>query len=175
MSRLGPVVWLTGLSGAGKTTIADAFEERLTQEGIRAARLDGDDLRNGLNQDLGFTTQDRSENLRRAAHVARLLSRTGDVVICSFISPALEDRRRIREIVGDRYVEVFVSTSLRECERRDPKGLYKRARAGELRNFTGISADYEEPENPELVLDTEALTIEGAVDRLLNYIKSGSR
>lgn len=165
-----PIVWLTGLSGAGKSTISDAFVERLTRDGVAVARLDGDDLRAGLNRDLGFSPEDRAENLRRAAHVAKLMTRLGHITVCSFITPLNEDRRRVREILGDQYVEVYVRASLAECERRDPKGLYRKARRGEIRQFTGISATFEEPQAPHLVLDTEVLTVEEAVACLARYV-----
>ena len=169
--RTGQVVWLTGLSGAGKSTIADALVELLQREGLNAARLDGDDLRTGLNSDLGFSPEDRAENLRRAAHVARLFANLGHITICSFISPLNADRRVIREIVGDRHMEVYVRASLAECERRDPKGLYKRARKGEIRQFTGITSTFEEPDNPDMILDTEGVSVEQAVRKLAEVIR----
>ena len=169
--RAGQVVWLTGLSGAGKSTIADAVVELLQREGLNAARLDGDDLRTGLNSDLGFSPEDRAENLRRAAHVARLFANLGHITICSFISPMNSDRKIIREIVGEKHMEVYVRASLAECERRDPKGLYKRARKGEIRQFTGITSTFEEPDNPDLVLDTEGVSVEQAVRQLAEVIR----
>ncbi len=167
----GLVVWLTGLSGAGKSTVSDALVDLLKREGLDAARLDGDDLRTGLNSDLGFTPEDRAENLRRSAHVARLFANLGHITLCSFISPLNADRRKIREIIGDRYVEVYVRASLAECERRDPKGLYKKARSGEIRQFTGISSTFEEPESPDFVLNTEGVSIDEAVQVLANVIR----
>jgi adenylylsulfate kinase len=168
------VVWLTGLSGSGKSTIADATVAELTQRGVSAARLDGDDLRTGLNRDLGFSLEDRTENLRRAAHVARLIARLGHVTVCSFITPRHEDRLHVREILAPNYIEVYVRASLAECETRDPKGLYKRARTGELRDFTGVSATFDVPDAPELILDTEALSVEEAVARLVEHIERRS-
>jgi len=167
----GQVVWLTGLSGAGKSTISDALIELLRREGLSAARLDGDDLRNGLNSDLGFSDVDRSENLRRAAHVARLFASLGHITICSFISPLNSDRQKIREIIGEQYMEVYVRTSLAECERRDPKGLYKRARSGEIKQFTGITSTFEEPDNADLILDTEGVTVDQVVRQLAESIR----
>jgi len=169
--KQGQVVWLTGLSGAGKSTISDALVELLQREGLNAARLDGDDLRTGLNSDLGFSPEDRTENLRRAAHVARLFASLGHITICSFISPLNADRKKIREIIGDQYLEVYVRASLAECERRDPKGLYKRARRGEIRQFTGITSLFEEPDNPDLILDTEGVPLEQAVRQLAEVIR----
>ena len=164
------VLWLTGLSGAGKSTIADALVEQLKLEGIQAARLDGDDLRTGLNSDLGFSPEDRTENLRRAAHVAGLIAQLGNVTVCSFITPMNSDRRAIREILGEQYTEVYVKTAIEECERRDPKGHYKRARAGQMPGFTGISAPFEVPEAPEIVIDTQNLTVDQAVARLVEFV-----
>jgi len=169
--RTAQVIWLTGLSGAGKSTIADALVEQLKLDGIQAARLDGDDLRTGLNADLGFSTEDRTENLRRAAHVAGLIAKLGHVCVCSFITPINADRRAVREILGERYAEVYIKTGLAECERRDPKGLYKRARSGDIKQFTGITSPFEEPESPDLTIDTEKSSIEDAVRQLAEYIQ----
>jgi len=150
----GAVVWMTGLSGAGKSTLSRIVERRLFQRGVRAYRLDGDNMRHGLNADLGFSPDDRAENIRRVAHVADLFADAGLVVLTSFISPYRSDRRRAREIVGsDRFFEVFVDCPLAVCEERDPKGLYRKARAGEIESFTGISAPYERPESPEIRVD----------------------
>jgi bifunctional enzyme CysN/CysC len=167
----GLVVWLTGLSGAGKSTVCDALVDLLKREGLDAARLDGDDLRTGLNSDLGFSPEDRAENLRRAAHVARLFAGLGHITLCSFISPLNTDRHKIREIIGDRYVEVYVKASLAECERRDPKGLYKKARTGEIRQFTGITSTFEVPDSPDFVLNTEGVSIDTAVQELAHVIR----
>jgi bifunctional enzyme CysN/CysC len=158
--KAAEVVWMTGLSGAGKSTLADAVVEQLRLQGIQAARLDGDDLRLGLNSDLGFSPESRTENLRRAAQVAKLFAGLGNVTVCSFITPSNADRRRIREILEPQYIEVYVKTSLAECESRDPKGLYKKARAGEIKEFTGITSTFEEPNQPDIVIETEKVTIE---------------
>ena len=170
-ARLGrrPVtVWLTGLSGSGKSTLAKALERRFFDAGRSAFVLDGDNLRFGLNRDLGFSPEDRRENIRRAAEVARLMNDAGLTVITAFISPYREDRAGARAIVGnDRFIEVHLSADLAECERRDPKGLYRKARAGELPDFTGVSAPYEAPLAPELTLDTAVIGIEECVDRLV--------
>jgi bifunctional enzyme CysN/CysC len=170
-TRQAAVVWLTGLSGAGKSTIADAVAERLRLHGVPVARLDGDDLRGGLNADLGFSSEDRRENLRRAAHVARLFARTGSVTFCSFITPTETDRHLVREIVGESYIEAYVRASLNTCEARDVKGLYNRARAGELADFTGIGAAFEEPRTPDITLDTEGTSIEACATRLAEFIE----
>ncbi len=169
-SRESEVIWMTGLSGAGKSTIADTVVEQLRLQGIQAARLDGDDLRLGLNSDLGFSPESRAENLRRAAHVAKLFAGLGNVTICSFITPSNADRRRIKEILGDQCIEVYVKASLAECERRDVKGLYKRARSGEIKEFTGITSVFEEPDNPDLVIETEQVTVEEGAKILAQFV-----
>ena len=146
-------MWFTGLSGSGKSTIANLVEKRLTAAGRHAYILDGDNVRHGLNKDLGFTEADRVENIRRVAEVARLLADAGLIVLVSFISPFRNERRLAREIAGDiRFTEVWVDTPLAVCEARDPKGLYARARRGEIQNFTGISSPFEAPENADVVL-----------------------
>ncbi|HCD48742.1 MAG TPA: adenylyl-sulfate kinase [Alphaproteobacteria bacterium] len=162
------VYWFTGLSGSGKSTIANAFEVALNERGIRTYLLDGDNIRHGLNRDLGFTDADRIENIRRIAEVARLMLDAGLVVLTAFISPFQQDRAMARELIGgDDFVEVFVDTPLALCEERDVKGLYKKARAGEIPNFTGISSPYEAPENPECRLSGEGKSIEDMVQALI--------
>ena len=166
-----PTVWLTGLSGAGKTSIALALAQALKAQGRAVALLDGDQLRHGLNRDLGFTPQDRHENIRRTAEVARLMNAAGLTVIAAFISPYRADRAMAADIIGAaHFIEVHVSTPLAECEARDPKGLYAKARRGEIKNFTGISAPFEAPAHPALVLDTSALSLEESVNKLLELI-----
>jgi bifunctional enzyme CysN/CysC len=167
----GKVIWLFGLSGAGKTTLSEALSLRLRGVGTPVIRLDGDDLRQGLCSDLGFDAASRSENLRRAAYVARLMSDTGATVVCSFVTPFERDRERIREILGDRLIQVYVATSLQECERRDPKGLYRRARAGEIPEFTGISSPFERPTSPDLTLCTEDTRVADLVDVLACHLR----
>ncbi|TWJ33030.1 adenylyl-sulfate kinase [Geobacter argillaceus] len=165
-------LWLTGLSGAGKSTLAFALERRLIEAGHPCFVLDGDNVRHGLNRDLGFSPRDRAENIRRVAEVARLINEAGLIVITSFISPFREDREMARQIIGpERFVETFLSTSITECERRDPKGLYRKARTGELPGFTGISAPYEPPEQPELTIDTETYSVEQGVALLLERLE----
>jgi bifunctional enzyme CysN/CysC len=156
MNRQKPcVIWLTGLSGSGKSTIANALEKALFISGHRTYILDGDNLRHGLNKDLGFTEQDRIENIRRVAEVAKLMVDAGLVVISTFISPFSADRMAARALFGaDEFFEIFINTPLSACEARDPKGLYKKARAGDIRNFTGIDSPYEAPEQPDLEIDT---------------------
>ncbi len=164
-------VWLTGLPGAGKSTLARALERRLHAFGRACLVLDGDNLRHGLNRDLGFSPEERRENIRRTAEAARLLNDAGVVSITALISPYREDRERARAIVGaERFVEVHVRATAEACESRDPKGHWRRARAGELPMFTGVDAPYEAPEAAALVLDTEALDVERCLDRLLEVI-----
>ena len=154
----GVVLWFTGLSGSGKSTVAGALEQALHQLGVSTYLLDGDNVRHGLCRDLGFSDDDRKENIRRVGEVAKLMVDAGLVVLSAFISPHREERQMVRDLLGDgRFIEVFVDTPLAICEARDPKGLYKKARAGELRNFTGIDAIYEAPEQPEIRLDGEQL------------------
>ena len=165
------VVWLTGLSGSGKTTLAIELESQLFRKGYQVYVLDGDNLRNGLNANLGFTPEDRTENIRRAGQVAALFADAGFLVITAFISPYQADRDRVRAIAPDGFHEVYVKASLETCEERDPKGLYQRARSGEIAEFTGISSPYEAPVGPELTIDTDALTVEEAVASLLEYVE----
>lgn len=170
--RQKPVtLWMTGLSGAGKSTLAFALEKRLIQLGHASFVLDGDNIRHGLNRDLGFSPQARAENIRRIAEVAKLMNSAGLIVITSFISPYLQDRSIAKEIIGsETFMEVHISTSLAECEDRDTKGLYQKARAGLIKDFTGISAPYEAPLNPMLSLDTSVNDIEQCVDKLLQLL-----
>ncbi|MGB8705424.1 MAG: adenylyl-sulfate kinase [Gillisia sp.] len=162
------VVWFTGLSGSGKSTIANLLEKNLLGKGIHTYSLDGDNIRAGINQDLNFTAEDRQENLRRIAEIAKLFVDAGIVVLASFISPLKKDRKMIQEIVGsDDFYEVFVNTSLEECERRDVKGLYKKARRGEIPYFTGITAPYEAPKNPDFEIKTEEGSLEDSVESIL--------
>jgi bifunctional enzyme CysN/CysC len=164
------VVWFTGLSGAGKSTIANLVEQHLYAEGRHTYLLDGDNLRHGLSRDLGFTTKDRTENIRRVAEVARLMADAGLIVLASFITPLRSERRLAREIIGADFLEVFVDVPLEVAEARDPKGLYKRARRGEIRNFTGLDDPYEIPEAPELRVDTARVTPDAAANVVLDLL-----
>lgn len=169
------VIWLTGLSGAGKSAIANMLEKKLLSRERHSYLLDGDNLRHGLNKDLGFTAADRVENIRRVAETAKLMLDAGLIVITSFISPFRAEREMARKLFADgEFIEVFVDTSLEVCESRDPKGLYKKARAGELKNFTGIDSPYEVPVTPEIVLDTATLSIEAAADLIIDYVETES-
>jgi len=174
LGQRGVTVWLTGLSGSGKSTIAVAAEHVLVQRGRLAYVLDGDNIRHGLNSNLGFSPEDRSENIRRIGEVARLFTDSGVIVFSSFISPYRSDRDNVRNLMGEGdFVEVLVDASLETCEGRDVKGLYQKARAGEIPEFTGISAPYEAPENPELVLDTNTQSVEESVAQLVAYLEKG--
>jgi adenylylsulfate kinase len=168
----GCTVWLTGLSGSGKSTLANALDDALWKRGIRSYVLDGDNVRHGLNKDLGFSPEDRTENIRRIGEVARLFTDAGIINTTAFISPYREDRDRARaaQKEGD-FIEVYVRASLEECERRDTKGLYAKARAGQIKEFTGISAPYEEPASPELVVETEGRTVEESLAEILEYLE----
>ncbi|GAB4195434.1 MAG: adenylyl-sulfate kinase [Thalassobaculales bacterium] len=165
------ILWFTGLSGAGKSTLAVALERLLFDRGMHVAVLDGDNVRQGLSADLGFSPADREENIRRVGEVAALMARAGMIVVTAFISPYRADRDRVRAIAPDLFHEVHVHADLAVCETRDPKGLYRKARAGQIAEFTGISAPYEAPERPELIIDTGLLTVEQSLDRLLAYVR----
>ena len=166
------VFWLTGLSGAGKSTIARELNLRLFKKGYHAYVLDGDNIRHGLNSDLGFSPEDRQENIRRIGEVAKLFVDAGFIVITAFISPYREDREKARLLLakGD-FIEVYVKADVSVCEKRDPKGFYKKARQGLIQNFTGISAPYEAPENPEIVVNTENHTVKESVDQIMQYLE----
>ena len=167
------VLWLTGLSGAGKSTIANRIEKKLTAEGHHTYLLDGDNVRHGLNKDLGFTAQDRVENIRRVAEVAKLMVDAGLIVLVSFISPFRAERRMARSLFEPgEFFEVFVDTPLAEAERRDVKGLYRKARRGELKNFTGIDSPYETPEHAEIHIDTTAMSASQAAERIIGHLDS---
>ena len=168
----GKILWFTGLSGAGKSTLAHALEERLHQMGIRTFVFDGDNVRHGLCQDLGFSDDDRTENIRRIGEVAKLCLNAGLITMTAFISPFRKDRRRVREMAAeDDFHEIFCHASLEVCEARDVKGLYKKARAGEIPEFTGISSPYEEPEQAELLVETGTLGVDECVEQVIAYLR----
>ncbi len=173
LKATGCTMWFTGLSASGKSTIASALEQVLVQRGINSYRLDGDNIRFGLNANLGFSAEDRAENIRRIGEVAKLFADAGVVTLTSFISPYLKDRdncRAIHDKAGMKFIEVFVDTPIDVCEKRDPKGLYKKARAGELKGFTGIDDPYEAPVKPELVLKPATQSVEDCVQACLDYL-----
>jgi len=169
----GATLWFTGLSGSGKSTVASALEQVLVSQGVNSYRLDGDNIRHGLNKNLGFSAEDRAENIRRIGEVAKLFNDGGAITLTSFISPYRSDReeaRKLHEADGLRFFEVFVDTPLEVCEERDPKGLYKKARAGEIKGFTGIDDPYEAPENAELVLKTDGKSVDDCVAEVITFL-----
>jgi len=171
LNQKGVVIWFTGLSGSGKSTLAHAVEERLFETGHLSFVLDGDNIRHGLNKNLGFSPQDREENIRRIGEVAGLFAQAGMIAMTAFISPYRIDRDKARALLGDgEFIEVFVKVPLEVAEERDPKGLYKKARAGEVKEFTGISAPYEEPLSPELVIDTSQFDLVQSTEMVLSYL-----
>ncbi|MBN2683859.1 MAG: adenylyl-sulfate kinase [Pontiellaceae bacterium] len=194
LSQRGATIWLTGLSGSGKSTVAKQLEKELMEQGHLCYILDGDNVRHGLNRDLGFSMEDRKENIRRIAEVAKLMNEAGIIVITSFISPYRTDREQARVIVNgeaqadhkkdamplapcsmpENFLEIFINTPIEICEQRDPKGLYKKARAGEIQQFTGISDPYEAPENAELTIETENLAPEAAASLIISELKARS-
>ncbi len=169
LNQQGAVFWLTGLSGSGKSTMAKQLERQLFNEGFVVQVLDGDNVRSGINNNLGFSEDDRKENIRRIAEIAKLFSRSGIVTICSFVSPKNDLREMAQRIIGDEFHLVYISSSLKKCEERDVKGLYAKARKGEIKNFTGIDAPFDIPSNPHLTLDTEKDTIEDSTASLYHY------
>jgi len=166
------IVWFTGLSGSGKSTLANALDQRLYQARINSYVLDGDNVRHGLNRDLNFKPEDRQENIRRIGEVSKLFVDSGSIVLTAFVSPYQEDRKLARDMVEpEEFVEIYVKCPVEECENRDPKGLYKKARNGEIPEFTGISAPYEEPITPELTISTDETSVEQSVEMIITYLK----
>ncbi len=174
MGQRACTIWMSGLSGAGKSTIANLLEKRLYQMGKKTMLLDGDNVRMGLNRNLGFSDEDREENIRRIAEVARLMNDAGLIVITAFISPYRQDRRNARQIIGKEFREVYISTPIEECERRDVKGLYRAAREGKIEHFTGITSPYEIPEHPDAVVDTTNMDVELCVDQIIHQLGMGA-
>ena len=167
------LVWFTGLSGSGKSTLANSLEIELFKLHVSTFTLDGDNLRHGLNKDLGFSKKDRSENVRRVAEVANLMINSGVVVLAAFVSPYKKDRENVKKIVGpNNFIEIYVNTSLEECQKRDVKGLYKKAREGKLKNLTGLSSPYEPPKSPDLEIVTDNQTLQISTKKTLTFIKS---
>ena len=171
LGQKGILIWLTGLSGSGKSTIASLLEEKLHSKGKLTYLLDGDNIRHGLNSDLDFSQEARIENIRRIKEVANLFVDAGLITISSFISPYKREREKIRELIGDRFIEVYVKCDLETCEERDPKGLYKKAREGQIKNFTGIDSLYEEADKPEITIDTKLLSPDKAVEEIIGHIE----
>ncbi|GGJ61568.1 adenylylsulfate kinase [Anoxybacillus voinovskiensis] len=166
------VLWFTGLSGSGKSTIANAVSKKLFELGVQNYVLDGDNIRHGLNKDLGFSAEDRTENIRRIGEVAKLFVDSGQFVLTAFISPFARDRQLVRQLLAnDEFIEIYVKCPLEECEKRDPKGLYKKARNGEIREFTGIDSPYEEPVSPELTIETHRHSLEQCVEQVIAYLQ----
>ncbi|EIM08054.1 adenylylsulfate kinase [Planococcus antarcticus DSM 14505] len=166
------VLWFTGLSGSGKSTISVALEKKIHARGIRTYLLDGDNVRHGLNKNLGFSPEDRTENIRRIGEVGKLMSDAGILTLSAFISPYQEDRNQVRTLLEEgEFIEIYVKCSVDTCETRDPKGLYKKARAGEIKGFTGIDAPYEEPLDPEITIETDTQTLEESVQIIIDYLK----
>lgn len=172
LKQKAKVFWFTGLSGSGKSTIAEHFEKKLFSEGFFTQVLDGDNIRSGINGDLGFGMEDRKENIRRISEIAKLYTNTGVISLVSFISPTIEARQKAKDIIGaENFIEVFINTPLEVCEARDVKGLYKKARAGEIPDFSGISSPYEAPSNPDVEITTNSLSIEECVDNLFTFAR----
>ncbi len=175
LEQKGVVIWFTGLSGSGKSTLARAVEKELFNLGHAVYVLDGDNIRHGLNKNLGFSPEDRAENIRRIGEVAKLFADAGIIAMTAFISPYRDDRNQARALLPEkRFIEIYVKVSLEIAEERDPKGLYKKARAGEIKEFTGISAPYEEPVNPELIIDTGVTDLEKSARIIVEYLKQNS-
>ncbi len=165
------VIWFTGLSGSGKSTLANALNEVLHLDGLSTYVLDGDNIRHGLCKDLGFSDKDREENIRRIGEVANLFMNAGIITITAFVSPFISDRNKVRKIVGSEdFIEVYCAADIKVCEKRDTKGLYKKARLGQIKDFTGISSPYEAPQNPEIVVDTGSLDLKASVEKVISYL-----
>ncbi|WP_112182155.1 MULTISPECIES: adenylyl-sulfate kinase [Paraliobacillus] len=165
------VLWFTGLSGSGKSTVSVDLEKKLFEHGVHTYRLDGDNIRHGLNNNLGFSAQDRKENIRRIGEVSKLMVDAGLLTLSAFISPYREDRDHVRSLLAsEEFVEIYVKCSLESCEERDPKGLYKKARAGEIKGFTGIDDPYEEPLNPEVIIETDKQSVDESVKKIIDYL-----
>ena len=167
------LLWFTGLSGSGKSTLANLVEIALYRQGLSTYILDGDNIRQGINKDLNFAPEDRTENIRRIAEISNLMLDAGVITLAAFVSPYIKDREEVKQIVGaDNFIEIYVNTSLKECERRDVKGLYKKARSGEIKNMTGISAPYEPPTNPDFEIITDGQSIEDSVKEVLTFLNN---
>ncbi|MBW9152626.1 adenylyl-sulfate kinase [Clostridium estertheticum] len=175
LSQKSKLLWFTGLSGSGKSTVANALDLRLNEMSKATYLLDGDNIRLGINSDLGFSKQDRNENIRRISEIGKLFVDSGLITIACFISPLKANREMARSTLGDDFIEIFVDCPLEECEKRDPKNLYKKARQGVIKEFTGISSPYEKPVDPEIVVNTKEKTVDQCVDQILDYLKLVSK
>ncbi|MBK3517690.1 adenylyl-sulfate kinase [Carboxylicivirga marina] len=175
LKQKAKVIWITGLSGSGKSTLAHGLERRLAERGYLTQVLDGDNIRTGINNNLGFTAEDRNENIRRIAEINKLFLNCGIITINAFISPTNAVRQMAREIIGDDFIEIFVDASFETCAQRDPKGLYKKALAGEIKNFTGLDAPFDRPEDAEVTVDTNKLSIEEGIEKAYEFVKSEVR
>ena len=172
LGQVGRVLWFTGLSGSGKSTLAVALENKLYQEGKSTMLLDGDNVRTGICNNLGFSIEDRTENIRRIAEVAKLFKDNGQIVLCSFVSPTNDIRKMAKNIIGSEdFIEIFVSTDITECEKRDVKGLYQKARAGLIKDFSGIDSPFEPPINPDIIIDTTNISVDEGVETLISFLK----
>ena len=172
----GMVLWFTGLYGSGKSTLANALNETLYNKGLSTYVLDGDNIRHGLCKDLGFSDSDREENIRRIGEVANLFMNAGIITLTAFVSPFLIDREKVRNIIGSKdFIEIYCSANIDICEQRDTKGLYKKARMGEIKHFTGISSPYEIPKNPEIIIETGKLSLKESVEQIIDYLKKNNR
>lgn len=171
LNQSGKVIWMTGLSGSGKTTLAIGLENILHEKGFLAKVLDGDNIRSGINKNLGFSQQDRDENIRRIAEISKLFSDCGIVTINCFVSPMISNRENAKKIIGEKnFIEVYINASIEECEKRDTKGLYKKAKLGEIKDFTGINAPFEAPKNPDIEIPSDKLSIEKSLEILIKFI-----
>ncbi|TLX73228.1 adenylyl-sulfate kinase [Labilibacter sediminis] len=176
LKQKAKVIWITGLSGSGKSTLAHGLERKLAEKGYLTQVLDGDNIRTGINNNLGFTAEDRNENIRRIAEINKLFINCGIITINAFISPTNEIRQMAKDIIGeDNFIEVFMDTSFETCTKRDPKGLYKKALAGEIKNFTGLDAPFDKPEKADIIIDTDQLNIEEGVQKAYEYVKAAVR
>lgn len=173
LKQKGVILWFTGLSGSGKSTVASSLEKRLHDMGKLTYTLDGDNVRHGLNSDLGFSDEDRVENIRRIGEISKFFVDAGVITIATFVSPFREDRQKVRDLLGEDFVEIYIDCPIEVCEKRDPKGIYKKARAGEIKHFTGIDSPYESPINPEIVVSTHLNTLDECVDKLVAYLEEG--
>lgn len=171
LGQKGILIWFTGLSGSGKSTVATMLEKKLHDMGKLTYLLDGDNVRHGLNSDLGFSKEDRIENIRRIAELSKLFVDAGVITITTFISPFIKDREAVRELLKDDFIEVYIDCPIEVCEKRDPKGIYKKARKGEIKNFTGIDSPYEPPVNPEVTVKTHVDSLEECVSKIIDYLK----